>query len=116
MLEPAAAAADPELIAAGEKVFKRCAACHKVGEGAKNGVGPLLNGIVGRAAASVEGYKYSGAMIAMGEGGLVWDDAALHTYLENPRGFVKGTKMTFAGLKKLEDRDAVIAYLASLTP
>lgn len=109
----ATAAADPALIEAGEKVFKKCASCHKVGEGARNGTGPALNGIVGAAAAAVEGFKYSKPLADMAAGGLVWDEAALHAFLENPKGFVKGTKMSFAGLKKPEERDAVIAYLAS---
>ena len=103
-------AGDP---AAGEKVFARCKACHAVGPEAKNKVGPVLNGVVGRHAGAVEGYKYSKAMAAKGAEGLVWDDAALAAYLANPRGFVKGTKMAFAGLKKEEDVDNIIAYLAS---
>lgn len=107
------AAADPALVAAGEKVFKKCAACHKLGEGAKNGTGPVLNGIVGHAAGAVEGFKYSKPMADMAAGGLIWDDAALQAFLENPKGFMKGTKMSFAGLKKAEDRAAVIAYLSS---
>jgi len=109
---PAAAGADPALAAEGEKVFKKCAACHKVGDGAKNSTGPQLNGIVGNAAGAVEGFKYSKPMADMAAGGLVWDDASLHAFLENPKGFMKGTKMSFAGLKKEEDRAAVIAYLA----
>lgn len=114
--EPAAAApaaVDPALIAAGEKVFKKCAACHKVGEGAKNGTGPMLNGIVGRAAGTVEGFKYSNPLMDMAAGGLIWDEAALHAFVENPKGYMKGTKMSFAGLKKPEDRDALIAYLST---
>lgn len=106
------AAVDAALIEAGAKVFKKCAACHKVGEGAKNGVGPLLNGSVGRPLASVEGFKYSKGMIDKAAEVPVWDQAALDAYLENPKGYVKGTKMSFAGLKKAEDRAAVIAYLA----
>jgi cytochrome c len=106
-------AADPELVAAGETVFKKCTACHKVGEGAKNGVGPVLNGIIDAPMAAVEGFKYSAPLAKMGEDGAVWDAASLHAFLENPRGFLKGTKMSFAGLKKPEDRDAVIAYLAT---
>jgi cytochrome c len=111
--EPAIVAADPALIAAGEKVFKKCSACHKVGEGAKNSTGPLLNGIVGRAAGTVEGFKYSKPLTEMAAAGLVWDDAALQAFVENPKGFMKGTKMAFAGLKKPEDRAAVVAYLAT---
>jgi cytochrome c len=106
---------DPALVAAGEKVFKKCAACHKVGDSAKNGTGPMLNGIVGRAAGSVDGFRYSKPLMAMAEAGLVWDDEAMHGFFENPKGFMKGTKMSFAGLKKADDRDALIAYLATFT-
>lgn len=98
--------------AKGEKIFKKCAACHAVGEGAKNKVGPELNGVVGRPIASLEDYKYSKAMIAFGEGGKVWDSEALHGYLEAPRKIVKGTKMAFAGLRKEDDRDDIVAYLS----
>lgn len=97
--------------AAGEKVFRRCQACHKVEDG-KNGVGPHLAGVVGRAVAAVDGYKYSDAMVAWGEG-KVWDDATLSAYLADPRGVVKGTKMAFAGLKKEAQIADVIAYLKS---
>ena len=107
------AAADPAMIAAGEAVFKKCSACHKVGDGAKNAVGPILNGIVGHAAGTVDGFKYSNPLMEMAETGLVWDDAALHAFLENPRSFMKGTRMAFAGLKSEDERKAVIAYLAS---
>jgi cytochrome c len=97
--------------AAGEKVFRKCKACHQVGEDAKNRVGPVLNGVVGRHAASVEDFKYSSAMAAKGEEGLVWTEENLDTYLAKPRDFVKGTKMTFAGLRDEQDRADVIAYL-----
>lgn len=110
------AAADPALIEDGEKVFKKCSACHKVGEGARNGTGPALNGILGHAIGGSEGFKYSKVMVDMGAEGAVWDEASLHAFLENPRGFAKGTKMSFAGLKKVEDREAVIAYLESMKP
>jgi cytochrome c len=106
--------ADPALIAAGEKAFKKCAACHKVGEGAKNGTGPVLNGVVGHAAGTVEGFKYSKPLLDMAGGGLVWDEASLDAFLADPKGFMKGTKMSFAGLKSAEERAAVIAYLASI--
>ena len=97
-------------IKAGEKVFKKCKACHVVGE-EKNKTGPHLVGIIGRPAASVESYtKYSKAMKASG---LVWDEETLDGYLKNPRKFLKGTKMAFAGLKKEKDRKNVIAYLKS---
>ncbi len=95
---------------AGGKVFRKCKACHVV-DSDKNRVGPSLMGVIGRAAGSVDGYKYSKAMLAFGEGGAMWDDATLDSYLENPKGLVNGTKMAFPGLKKPEDRADVIAYL-----
>ena len=108
-----AAAFDPELVAAGEKVFKKCAACHKIGEGAKNGTGPLLNGVIGHPAGSIDGFRYSKAMLEAGEGGLVWPPETLAEYLADPRGYIPKNKMSFAGLKKQEEIDAVIAYLAT---
>lgn len=111
MAAPEPTPPDPELVAAGEVVFRKCKACHMVGEDATNRVGPILNGVVDRHLAAVEGYKYSPAMIEAGASGMVWDDQSLHEYLTKPGAFIKGTKMTFAGLKKAEDIDAVIAYL-----
>jgi len=96
--------------AAGEKVFAKCKACHEVEKGV-NKVGPTLKGLIGRKVASVEGYKYSEAMIAKGAEGVVWDEATLTAYLPDPKGFVPKTKMAFAGLKKPEDVANVIAYL-----
>lgn len=107
----ATAQADEALLKKGAKVFKKCKACHQVGEGAKNTVGPVLNNIVDRPAATADGYKYSKAMIAAGEGGMVWDEANLATYLTKPKNLVPKTKMSFVGLKKESDRQAVIAYL-----
>lgn len=107
----AVAAVDPALIEEGAKVFRKCAACHKVGEGARNGTGPALNGIVNRVAGTVEGFRYSRPLAEAGAGGLVWDATALHGYLADPRGYLPGNKMAFAGLKKEEERAAVIAYL-----
>ena len=95
--------------AAGEKVFRKCMACHTVEQG-QNRVGPSLHGIVGRDVASVEGFSYSDAMLAWGEG-KAWDAELLGSYLEDPRGIVDGTKMIFAGLKDEQDRRDVIAYL-----
>jgi cytochrome c len=94
----------------GETVFAKCKACHEVEKGV-NKVGPTLKGVVGRKAASVEGYKYSEAMAAKGAEGVVWDEATLTTYLADPKAFVPKTKMAFAGLKKPEDVADVIAYL-----
>lgn len=99
----------------GEKVFRKCKACHAVEEG-KNKVGPSLYDIVDRQVGTVEKYKYSKAMAAYGEGGAVWDAATLDAYLEAPRKAVKGTKMAFAGLKKADDRADVIAYLMQFKP
>lgn len=101
------AAGDP---AAGQASFKVCSACHAIGPGAVNRVGPVLNGVVGRAAGSAEGYNYSAAMKSSG---LTWDEATLTRYLTSPRDVVKGNKMAFAGLKKPEDVANVIAYLNS---
>jgi cytochrome c len=92
----------------GATVFKRCMACHTVGPDAKNGVGPVLNGVVGRAAGVYPGYSYSAANK---NSGLIWDEATLATYLHAPRKLVPGTKMTFAGLSKDQDIADVIAYL-----
>ena len=105
---------DAELIAAGTKVFKKCKACHKVGAGAKNASGPHLNGIFGRVAAGVEGYKYSKAMKTAAEEGLIWNEAALDQFLTKPKNMIKRTKMSFSGLKKEKDRIALIEYLKSL--
>lgn len=106
----AASAADGDA-AAGEDVFKKCKACHDVGEGAKNKVGPQLNGIIGRKSGTVEGFSYSDANKAAGEKGLVWTEEELMKYLENPRTYMPGNKMAFAGLKDEQDRKDVIAYL-----
>ena len=110
---PAASAwaQDADLAAKGEKVFKRCAACHMVGEGAENRVGPEMNGLNGRVAGSLPDFKYSDAMVKAGQDGLVWTDDTLFQYLENPKKLVPGTKMAFAGLKSEDDRHAVIAYI-----
>ncbi|SFR32390.1 c-type cytochrome [Litoreibacter janthinus] len=109
----AVAAVDPELVEAGEKVFKKCKACHQVGEGAKNKTGPVLNGIVGKAAGAVDGFKYSKPLMAKAEEGLVWTEDTLAEFLSKPKTFIKGTKMSFAGLKKDKDLAAITAYLAS---
>lgn len=108
--EPATDAPDPELVAAGEKVFGKCKACHQVGEDASNRVGPALNGIVGAEIGAVEGFKYSRVFDEM-DG--TWTEEELAAFLADPRGYARGTKMSFAGLKSEEDIAAVTAYLAS---
>ena len=101
------------LIAAGKKVYKKCKACHQVGDGAKNKVGPVLNGIVGAPLGAVDGFKYSKALKAKAEEGAVWDDASLDAFLTRPKKWLKGTKMSFGGLKKEKDRAAIIEFLKS---
>lgn len=110
-----AAELDPELVAEGESVFKKCKSCHQVGEGASNKTGPVLTGIVGAPAGAVDGFRYSKPMKVAAEGGLVWTEEDLHAFLSKPRDFMKGTKMSFAGLKKDDDIEAVIAYLKSVS-
>jgi cytochrome c len=102
--------------AAGEAVFKKCAACHAVGEGATNRVGPVLNGVFGRTAGTAEGYKYSQAMIDAGAGGLVWDHDNLKEFIADPKAKVPGTKMTFAGLKDEAEEENLLAYLLTFSP
>jgi cytochrome c len=111
MAQPAAAQADAEN---GKEVFKGCRACHQVGAGAKNGIGPSLNGIVGRKAGTINGFNYSDANKDAGVKGLVWTEDNLFNYLENPTTFMPGNKMTFAGVKDEADRRDLIAYLKQL--
>ncbi len=103
-------AADP---ANGEKIFNKCKACHTL-EAGKNKVGPSLQGVLGRTAGTVEGFKYSEAMKTAGAGGLVWSEETIDQYLSQPKGFVPGNKMPFPGLPKPEERADVIAYLKSM--
>jgi cytochrome c len=95
----------------GEATFRQCKVCHSIGPGARPGVGPEQNGVVGSKAGMRPGYNYSNAMKAAGEKGLVWTEENLDKFLENPKAVVPGTKMIFPGLKKPEDRANVIAYL-----
>ncbi|NND21983.1 MAG: c-type cytochrome [Silicimonas sp.] len=111
--ETAVAEVDPAMLEEGEAVFKKCMACHQVGDTAKNRAGPVLNGVVGSPAGGVDGFRYSNALQSAAEDGLVWTDEDLSAFLEKPRSFLKGTKMSFGGLKSEEDRAAVIAYLKS---
>ena len=96
----------------GEKLFRQCATCHQVGQGAKHRIGPHLNGIFGRKAGTVDGFRrYSEGLKRAGNDGLVWSLDKLHAYLENPKYLVSGTRMNFAGLDKRQDRADVLAYL-----
>mgnify|MGYP001792854676 CR=1 FL=1 len=108
-------ALDPDLVAKGEKVFRKCAACHQVGADAKNRSGPQLNGIMGRAFGAVEEFKYSKVFNAAAEEGRVWDEESMAAFLSKPKAYLKGTKMGFAGLKKEADIEAVITYLQSVS-
>ncbi len=94
----------------GEKVFSKCKACHKLEDGA-NGTGPHLYGVVDRAVGSVDGFGYSGALVAVAQN---WGYEELYGFFENPKKYAPGTKMSFAGLKKQSDRVNLIAYLESI--
>lgn len=94
----------------GKRVFNKCKACHTLVAN-KHRIGPSLAGIFGRKAGTVAKYKYSKAMKKAGAGGLVWDEKTLAAYLKKPRAYVKGTKMTFAGIKKPTDMANLMAFL-----
>lgn len=108
--------------AEGEKLFGRCKACHKVGDNAKNGVGPVLNDVIGRQAGTFPDFRYGDDLVAAGDAGLVWDEEQLFAYLENPRDFLRNyldddtakSKMTFRLNSDAQRRD-VIAYLQTLS-
>lgn len=100
--------------ALGEQVFERCASCHTVGGGASNG--PPLDNLIGRPAASIEGFKYSDAMIEAGQKGVVWDVETLTKFITKPRSVVNGSTMSFTGFRNPEDVANVIAYLATFSP
>ncbi len=95
-------------ISHGEKVFKKCAACHLVNKGGENKIGPALYGILGRKVASKDDYKYSKAMASYDKN---WTFEEMNGYLKKPQSYIKGTKMAFAGLRKEKDRASVILYL-----
>jgi cytochrome c len=94
--------------AAGEKVFAVCRACHQIGETAKNGVGPILNGIIGRKSGSIAGYSYSAANK---DSGITWDEATFREYIKDPKAKIPGTKMIYAGLKDEQKTSDLIAFL-----
>ena len=109
-LAPPARAQD---VAAGQRIYGQCRACHTIEANGRNGVGPNLHSVLGRKAASVEGFRYSAAMKAKGEEGWTWSEENLRPYLHNPRGVVPGTNMAFPGLRSDEQINDLIAYLKS---
>lgn len=112
-IAPLLASAD---VAKGQAVFKKCAACHTVENGGANKVGPNLWDIVNRTVGTHEGFSYSGAMKEYAQGGSVaWDYESLSQFLLAPKKFLRGTAMGFAGLKKIDDRANIIAYLRTLS-
>ena len=94
----------------GEKVFRKCSACHKLEEGA-NGTGPYLYGVVDRPVAAAAGFGYSAAMQSHGGN---WTPEELDAFIANPKGYIQGTSMSFAGLKKAQERADLIAYLQTI--
>ena len=99
-------------VADGKKVFKKCAACHSIAQGGGHKIGPALWGILGRKAGSISDYKYSKAMVAHGK---TWSFKEMNKFLTKPKNWIKGTKMTFVGLKKETERAAVILYMNNNT-
>jgi cytochrome c len=98
--------------AAGEAQFRKCASCHKLD--GSDGVGPHLNGVVDRQKASIAGFPYSDAIVAVAS--EAWSPENLNKFIENPKGYMPGTKMAFPGIAKVEDRANLIAYLATTAP
>jgi cytochrome c len=94
--------------AAGEKIFVICKACHQIGENAKNGVGPVLNGVIGRSAGTYSGFSYT---TANKSSGITWDEATFKEYIKDPKAKIPGTKMAYAGLKDEQKISDLLAYL-----
>ena len=115
MLSAGSASAQGD-VTAGEAVFKKCGSCHAVGEDAKTKVGPVLNDVFGRTAGTLEGFKFSPAMVEAGEEGLVWTPETMAEFLAKPRDYVEGTRMAYPGLPDPEDITNVIAYLETFSP
>lgn len=100
-------------LSAGERVTRRCASCHSFDQGGANGTGPALWDVMGRNVAAVDGFGYSGAMTDYAEGGQVWGYQNMYDYLANPRRYLPGTAMSFAGLRDQAERINIIAYMRS---
>ena len=105
----ASSAAPAQDVAAGKTSFNKCLACHAVGEGAKNKVGPVLNGLQGRKSGTVEGYSYTDANK---NSGITWDEATFKDYIKDPKAKIPGTKMVFAGIKNEQEASDLWAFLA----
>jgi cytochrome c len=112
-LAASTAAASAQDVAAGEQSFKKCLACHSVGPGAKNKVGPELNGLDGRKSGSAEGFNYTEANK---NSGITWNEETFKEYIKDPRAKIPGTKMVFAGIKNEEEVNNLWAYLKQFGP
>jgi cytochrome c len=95
-------------VVSGEKIFKKCAACHSINKGGKNKIGPALYNVVGRVVGDLDGYKYSKTLASYGK---EWTFEELNGFLKKPSSYLKGTKMSYAGLRKEKDRASIIKYL-----
>jgi cytochrome c len=113
LASPAFASGDAE---AGKKVFKKCVACHTIDGDTKKKSGPSLDGLYGRTAGTLEGFKYSKAMVAAGAEGWIWTAETFENYLTNPKTAIPKNKMAFAGLKKEDDIKNIEAYLLTFSP
>lgn len=102
-------------VEAGAKVYAKCKNCHEVGQGARDRIGPHLNGVFGREAGAHEGFAYSKSMKRAGVDGLIWTVETLDAYIENPRALVSKTRMSFRGIKDLQDRANLMAYLRTFS-
>ncbi len=111
---PSLASAQAGDAAAGQRVFNQCRACHTPDQGGRNGVGPNLWGVVGRPAASIEGFRYSANMRELAAGGLTWTEDRLRAYITNPKAVVPQGSMAYAGLRNEEQLNNLIAYLNTL--
>ena len=108
------AVASAQDVEAGAATFKKCAACHQIGEGAKNALGPVLNGVIGRKAGTADGFTgYSDAVKKAGEGGLVWDEDKITQWVQGDDKVIPGNKMIFPGLKDPADAANVVAFIKS---
>lgn len=108
-----AAPANGQDIAQGEQLFKKCQICHSIGPGAKNKVGPILNGLDGRHSGSVEGFSYSEANKSSG---IVWNEQSFKDYIKDPRARIPGTKMVFPGIKDDQEIASLWLYIRQFAP